>query len=337
MGAKRVAVQLEQLEHVDIARKPVGRKAPVYRQKTLKSSIGCTGVGLHSGRKIALTLNPAAPGTGLVLRRTDLAQPVEFGLSWRNVIDTRMATTVGSNPSASVGTVEHLMAALAGMEIDNAVIEVDGPEIPVMDGSAAPFVFLIECAGTVEQKACRRAIKILRRIAVGDGDASIALTPASAFSITFEIEFETAAIERQQLYVRLVNGTFKNEIAPARTFGFVHDVDRLRQAGLALGGSLENAIVISGDKVLNADGLRFQDEFVRHKILDCIGDLYLAGAPIIGHVHCARSGHALNHALLKALFENANAWTLVELSAGIERASADWAELECEAPRFASA
>ena len=225
-----------------------------------------------------------------------------------------LATTITNESGSSVGTVEHLMAAFAGCGIDNAIVELDGPEVPIMDGSAAPFMFLVECAGSVSQNAARRAILIKKTIRVGNEKNFISLSPASAFGITFAIEFDTSAVERQFLDMQLVNGTFKNEIARARTFGFAHEVDAMRKAGLALGGSLENAIVIEGNTILNEDGLRYKDEFVRHKVLDCIGDLYLAGAPIIGKIDGYRSGHNLNHRLLCALFEDDTSWSYVELT-----------------------
>lgn len=281
----------------------------VLRQRTLKSSIGCTGIGLHSGCKVSMTLNPAAPGTGIRFHRTDVpGSAAIIKADWRNVVDTHMATTVANSDGVSIATVEHLMAALAGCAIDNLIVEVDGPEVPVMDGSAAPFVFLIECAGIVELAESRQAIKVLKPIEVGDGNRSIMLTPAEGFSVSFEIEFDNSSLTRQMLGVELINGNFKTDIARARTFGFEHEVTRLREAGLALGGSLDNAVVISGDTVLNGDGLRYEDEFVRHKILDCIGDLYLAGGPILGHVHAARSGHTMNHRLLEALFADRDSW-----------------------------
>jgi UDP-3-O-[3-hydroxymyristoyl] N-acetylglucosamine deacetylase len=280
------------------------------KQRTLKSSIGCTGIGLHSGNKVSMNLHPADAGTGIIFRRVDrVSGHRDVEASWRNVVDSRMATTVGNDDDVRVATVEHLMAAFAGCAIDNAVVEIDGPEVPIMDGSAAPFVFLIECAGIVEQKARRRAIRILKPVRVGDRRKSITLSPAEDFSVSFAIQFDSAVISAQEFSLQLINGNFKTDIARARTFGFEHEVVRLRKAGLARGGSLDNAVVISGDTVLNGDGLRYRDEFVRHKILDCIGDLYLAGAPIIGHVDGLRSGHTLNHALLEALFEDAKAWT----------------------------
>jgi UDP-3-O-[3-hydroxymyristoyl] N-acetylglucosamine deacetylase len=284
------------------------------QQKTIGASTTCRGVGLHSGREIAMTIHPAAPGVGIAFRRTD----VEAGfipVRWDRVVDTRMATTLANDAGTRVATIEHLMAALAGCEIDNAVIEIDGAEVPVMDGSAAPFVKLIERAGIVEQGARRRAIEVLREIAVGDGDRSLSIAPSKCLEVSFEIDFDSRAIERQIHSARIVNGTFKSDIASARTFGFYEDVDALRRAGLALGGSLDNAIVIRDGRVMNPGGLRFADEFVRHKILDCIGDLYLAGAPILGRVHGVRSGHALHHLLLETLFADGDAWRMVDAPA----------------------
>ena len=295
------------------------------RQKTLRRPTGCAGIGLHSGKRIALSLSPAAPDTGVVIRRRDLARAHDIAVRWSNVVDTRMATTLGNADGVRVGTVEHLMAALAGCEIDNAVIEVDGPEVPVMDGSAAPFVQLIEGAGTVEQHRRRRAIQVLKPVEVGDDRRSVAIEPASLFEVSFEIEFDSPAIARQRFGACIVNGTFRDEIAGARTFGFAEDVGALRAAGLALGGSLDNAIVILDGKVLNKGGLRFADEFVRHKVLDCVGDLYLAGAPLIGRVHGVCSGHTLHHRLLAALFADASAWCYVDArDTGHAPAAPDW-------------
>ena len=282
-------------------------------QRTLSSSVRCAGIGLHSGKAVEMSIGPAEPGSGITLRRTDVANGGAFiPMNWRYIVDSRLATTVGNDYGITVSTVEHLMAALAGCQIDNAIVEVDGPELPIMDGSAGPFVAMIERAGMRIQDAPRRMIRVDKRVAVGDHEKSLSLTPSRGFSLSFEIDFDQSSISRQKLAIHMENGAFKSDIAVARTFGFAHEVDRLRSVGLALGGSLDNAIVIEGDRVLNEDGLRFQDEFVRHKILDCIGDLYLAGAPIIGHVHGARSGHGLNHALLRALFEDDDAWSYVE-------------------------
>lgn len=282
------------------------------RQRTLKSSISCNGVGLHSGTRVTMTLHPGAPDSGIVFRRTDIAgNGAVIPALWANVSDTRMNTCISNEAGVSVRTIEHLMSALAGMQIDNAAIDISGPEVPVMDGSAAPFLFLIECAGVVEQDSPRRAIKILKRVTVTEGDKMAVLTPSSGFSLRFEIDFDSAAIARQECFVTLSAGSFKSEIARARTFGFEHEVTQLRAAGLARGGSLNNAVVISGDKVMNEDGLRYEDEFVRHKVLDAIGDLYLAGAPILGHFDGVRSGHALNNRLLREVFADSAAWTYV--------------------------
>ncbi len=286
---------------------------PAIEQRTLLSTARCVGIGLHSGKSVEMVICPAEPGTGMTLRRTDIANGGSFiPLNWRHIVDSRLATTVGNHFGVTVSTVEHLMAALAGCQIDNAIIEVDGPELPIMDGSAGPFVAMIEQAGTQVQNAPRRMIRVDKRIVVGDHEKSLSLTPARNFSLSFEIDFDSSSISRQKLAILVDDEAFKSDIAGARTFGFAHEVDQLRRVGLALGGSLDNAIVIDGDHVLNKEGLRFQDEFVRHKILDCIGDLYLAGAPIIGHVHGARSGHSLNHALLQALFEDDDAWSYIE-------------------------
>ena len=288
----------------------------MIKQKTLKTEIGCTGIALHSGRKTALTLKPAEENFGIRICRTDLFNGArEIVVDWRNVVDTRLATTVGNDHGATVSTIEHLMAALAGCEIDNVLIEVDGPEIPIMDGSAAPFVFLLECAGKVEQKALRTAIKILKTVTVGDDTRSLTISPSDEFSLDFEIDFDSSAIDCQERVFAGTGENFKSDIARARTFGFEQEVDAMRDAGLALGGSLDNAVVISDDKVLNEDGLRYDDEFVRHKILDCVGDLYLAGGPVIGAVRASRSGHALNNELLRAIFADDDAWTRIDASA----------------------
>ena len=287
--------------------------AGVTKQKTLKTQIDCAGVALHSGCKTTLTLKPAEKNFGIRICRTDLFNGArEIAANWQTVVDTRLATTVGNNHGAKVSTIEHLMAALAGCEIDNVLIEVDGPEIPIMDGSSAPFVFLIECAGVVEQDATRKAIKILKRVTVGDDQHSLTISPSDEFSLDFEIDFKSSAIDCQERAFIRTGENFKKDIARARTFGFKQEVDALREAGLALGGSLDNAIVISGDKVVNEDGLRYHDEFVRHKILDCIGDLYLAGGPVIGAVRASRSGHALNNQLLRAVFADEAAWAKVD-------------------------
>ena len=285
-----------------------GSPGPV-EQSTLESPVGCRGVGLHSGRDLSIELRPATPDTGIVLRRIDIANGgALIPVTWRNVVDSHLSTTVGNAYGVTVSTIEHLMAAFAGCGIDNAVVELDGPEVPILDGSAAPFVRLVERAGIARQKAPRRAIEVRKRVAVEDGDGAMSLTPAPVLSIDFEIDFDSAGVGPQQREFHADGGTFVSDIARARTFGFAHQVEELRAAGLALGGSLDNAIVIHDGRVLNRGGLRYRDELVRHKILDCVGDLYLAGGPILGRVHATRSGHALNHALLRALFADDDAW-----------------------------
>lgn len=297
-------------------------------QQTLKTSIHCSGIGLHSGQKAAMSLYPAAVGTGIVFRRRDLAgEAAEIRALYGNVSDTRLCTTLANAQGVSVRTVEHLLAALAGCEIDNIVIELDGPEVPIMDGSSEPFVFLIECAGIAEQDMPRRAIKILKPIAAQIGGATAQIEPSPTFSIQLGIAFDNPLIGEQELGVRITSDIFKTEICRARTFGFIEDVQALRQAGLAQGGSLDNAIVVSGDAILNDGGLRYRDEFVRHKVLDSIGDLYLAGAPLIGRFSGQRVGHQVNNLLLRTLFANADAWSYVPMTELLEQeAAANWDE-----------
>lgn len=291
------------------------RNTRSLRQQTVKTAIHCSGVGLHSGAKVAMTLHPGAADSGIVFRRSDLPGQPELSANWRHAVETPLCTTLRDG-TMQVATIEHLMAALSGMGIDNAVVELDGPEVPIMDGSAAPFVFLIECAGIREQTRARRAIRILKPVTVSDERRSGTLAPAShGFSVVFDIDFDSAVIARQSWSVALSRAVFKRDIARARTFGFLHEVDSLREAGLARGGSLDNAVVISGDGILNEGGLRFEDEFVRHKVLDSIGDLYLAGAPIIGRFEGYRAGHALNLRLLAALFADESAWEWSEVTA----------------------
>jgi UDP-3-O-[3-hydroxymyristoyl] N-acetylglucosamine deacetylase len=292
-------------------------------QRTLKTSIGCRGIGLHSGRKVSLTLRPAPAGSGIVFRRVDAGGDIRA--SWENTVEAPLCTVLSNGEGIEVATVEHLMAALAGSEIDNAVVEIDGPEVPIMDGSAAPFVFLIECAGTVEQDMARRAIKILKAIGIDDDGVSAALVPDHGFSMSFEIDFDNPLIRRQDRMVAIDGVAFKTELSRARTFGMLDDVARLQAAGLARGGSLDNAVVISGDRVLNAGGLRYADEFVRHKLLDAYGDLYLAGGPIIGHFRGTRSGHAHNRRLLAALFADPDAWCVTTLARNGAFAAPEWA------------
>lgn len=287
-------------------------------QKTLKSAISCSGVALHSGAKVSMTLKPAGIDHGIVFRRTDIGgKGAIIPARWDHVVDTRLCTVVGNGEGVAVSTIEHLMAALAGCGIDNAEIEINGPEVPVMDGSAEPFVFLVECAGVQDQGAARRGVRVLKPVVVDGGASGVAaLYPADSFSVGFEIDFESTLVGRQVISLGLVNGTFKKELARARTFGFLHEVEQLWANGFARGGSLENAVVVSGDKVMNEDGLRYEDEFVRHKALDAIGDLYTAGAPIIGRFDGRCSGHALTNRLLRQLFADRDAWCYDAVSVG---------------------
>jgi len=283
-------------------------------QRTLKTRIGSRGVGLHSGQKVTMRLLPAAPDTGIVFRRTDAG--AEIPATWVNTIESPRCTVLSNGEGITVGTVEHLMAALAGAEIDNVIVELDGPEVPIMDGSSAPFLFLIECAGLIEQDAARRAIKVLKPVSVSKEGATATLSPDHGFSMSFEISFANPLIRRQDICVVFDAATFKAELSRARTFGLLDEVDRLRAAGFGRGGSLDNVVVVSGDHILNAGGLRYADEFVRHKLLDAFGDLYLAGGPIIGRFRGMRSGHAHTRHLLAALFADAEAWRYTNLSRG---------------------
>ncbi len=285
-----------------------------FYQHTLKNSIHCSGVGLHTGRKLTMSLHAADVNSGIIFRRTDvLGSGREIAARYDSVGDTRLCTTLHNKDGVSVGTVEHLMSALAGCEIDNAVVELSGPEVPIMDGSAEPFVFLIECAGVVKQKAPRRAIQILRRIDIRHENSDVSLEPWNGFSINLGIDFKHPLIGRQELALDLSSTSFKTEICRARTFGLLQEVETMRTAGFARGGSLDNAVVVSADGVMNEDGLRYADEFVRHKVLDCIGDLYLLGGPIQGRFSGRRSGHSINNLLLRALMTDHSAWRLVEM------------------------
>ena len=282
-------------------------------KRTLKVAIPCTGIGVHSGQRVSVTLRPAEPGTGIILRRTDLG--VDIPARYDHVADTRLSTTLGlpDRPEARVGTVEHLVAALAGCRVADCIVEVDGPEIPILDGSSAPWVFLMDCAGFADQGRAT-AIEVLRPVRVAEGKAFAELRPKSGPGLTLamSIAFDAAAIGRQALTVDLSEAVFRHDLAPARTFGLAHEVAALRSAGLARGGTLRNAVVVDGARVLTPGGLRMPDEFVRHKLLDAVGDLALAGAPLTGRFIGHRSGHALNNRLLRALFASPANWRLVE-------------------------
>jgi UDP-3-O-[3-hydroxymyristoyl] N-acetylglucosamine deacetylase len=281
----------------------------MLKQRTLKSLIRATGVGLHSGEKVTMTLRPAQPDTGIVFRRVDLAQPVDIRADAHSVTDTRLCSTLEANGS-KVGTVEHLMSALAGLGIDNCYVDLSGSEVPIMDGSASPFVFLIQSAGIEEQPVAKRYIRVKKTVEVRDGDKWAKLEPFAGYKLSFSIVFDHPVLDKsaQSVTVDFAETSYAKEVARARTFGFMQDVETLRSNGLALGGSLENAIVMDEFRVLNSDGLRYADEFVKHKLLDAIGDLYLAGHPLIGAFSAHKSGHALNNQLLRALFAAEDAW-----------------------------
>nr|WP_294524257.1 UDP-3-O-acyl-N-acetylglucosamine deacetylase [uncultured Rhodopila sp.] len=290
-----------------------------WRQRTLKAAIGCVGIGVHSGKRVNLTLRPAPADHGIVFRRIDLGHDV--AARFENVSDTRMCTSLAdpAMPSARIGTVEHIMAALSGMNIDNALIEVDGPEIPILDGSSAPFLFLIDCAGIAEQDAPRQVIEVRETIRVSAGAAWAELRPLGpsarsaqpVLEMDLSIDFAALAIGRQSCSLRLTPQSFRHQIAAARTFAQAEEVEQLRAAGLALGGSLENAIVVDGAEILNVGGLRMESEFANHKMLDAVGDLALAGGPLHARFVAHRTGHELNNRLLRALFADADAWRMV--------------------------
>ena len=299
-------------------------------QHTLKHRISCTGVGLHSGKRVAMTLRPALAGTGIVFQRTDV--PGDAGripALWDRVCDTTLCSNISNDQGTRVATVEHLMAALAGCEVDNVVVELDGPEVPIMDGSAAPFVFLIECAGLVAQDAARRSVRIVKEVSVEDGERHVRLAPGEGWSMSLEIDFDNPHVARQTHRFEINGLTFKDELCRARTFGFQTDIEEMRNRGLARGGSLRNAVVVGEKGVINKGGLRYEDEFVRHKALDAVGDLYLAGAPIVGSYQGVRAGHGLNNALLRTLFADGEAWEMIEASRGDDGISAQgWTEVD---------
>ncbi|MFW2372031.1 MAG: UDP-3-O-acyl-N-acetylglucosamine deacetylase [Gammaproteobacteria bacterium] len=279
-------------------------------QRTLSQSISYVGIGLHTGKNVNMVIKPAKENSGINFLRKDIKTADNLiPALWYNVVDTTMSTVLGNNDGITIGTVEHLMAALLGCGVDNALVEIDGPEVPIMDGSAAPFVSVIEKIGTFSQSACRNAIWIHRPVEVRDGDKYSILMPSSTPRITVEIDFKDSAIGSQTHSVTLINGEFRHDIARARTFGFASDIKQLQHNGLAKGGSLKNAILVDGGKIVNEEGLRYDNEFVRHKILDALGDLALVGVPIIGHIYARKPGHKLNNALIRQLIDSPDAWS----------------------------
>ncbi len=289
---------------------------PMIQQRTLKSLTRAVGVGLHSGQRVELTLRPAAPDSGIVFRRVDLADAPEIRVSPQAVTETRLASTLSAG-GAKVHTVEHLMSACAGLGVDNMYVDITAEEVPILDGSAASFVFLLQNAGIVIQNAARRFVRIKSAVEVREGTGAQAkwarLLPYNGYKLGFEIDFNHPAVDStgQRVEFDLGAGNYAKDIARARTFGFTKDVEMMRANGLAMGGGLDNAIVMDDYKVLNAGGLRYDDEFVKHKILDAMGDLYLLGHPLLAHYEARRSGHALNNALLRALLDQPAAWEMV--------------------------
>jgi UDP-3-O-[3-hydroxymyristoyl] N-acetylglucosamine deacetylase len=284
----------------------------MIKQRTLRSKVRTVGVGLHSGEKVALELRPAAPDTGIVFARADLAAAVQERAQASSVVDTRLSTCIQVG-AARISTIEHLMSAFAGLGIDNAYVEVGGPEVPIMDGSAGPFVFLIQSAGIEEQRAFKRFIRISRPVEVRDGDKWVRFEPYHGFRISFTIEYRhpVFATGQQSVCVDFAHTSYIEQVARARTYGFMQDVEFMRAQGLGLGGSLDNAIVMDEHRVLNNDGLRYDNEFVKHKVLDAIGDLYLLGHPVIGAYSAHKSGHAMNNRLLQQLLAEPQAYEVV--------------------------
>jgi UDP-3-O-[3-hydroxymyristoyl] N-acetylglucosamine deacetylase len=278
-------------------------------QRTLRNSVTCSGIGLHSGRSVRMSIHAAPAGSGIRFIRTDLSgDKAIIPADWRQVCDLPLCTALSNDAGTQVATVEHVMAALAGCRIDNAEVAVDAPELPIMDGSAAPFLFLIECAGTVKQPAPRRAVAVRKPVVINDAERHVALHPAEEFSLDVEVDYDSCNLTRQSYSGRVTADGFRAEIARARTYGFLADAEALRAAGLAQGASLDNAVVMSDGKVLNEGGLRYPNELARHKALDVIGDLALAGAPLLARFEGRRSGHKLHHRLLAELFADSEAW-----------------------------
>ncbi|MDO6388364.1 UDP-3-O-acyl-N-acetylglucosamine deacetylase [Uliginosibacterium sp. 31-12] len=284
----------------------------MIRQRTLKAVVKATGVGLHGGKRVEMTLRPAAPDTGIVFRRVDLTPPVDLFCDPYAVVDTRMCSGLQKD-GAKIGTVEHLMSALAGLGVDNCYVDVDAPEIPILDGSAAPFVFLLQSVGFELQDAPKRFLRVKKAVEYVEGDKSVRLLPHDGFKLSFAIHFNHPAIDgtATEVTVDFANQSYSRDVARARTFGFVQDLEVLIGMGLAQGGSLDNAIVLDEYKILNPDGLRYADEFVKHKVLDAIGDLYLCGHPLLAHYVANKSGHALNNQILRVLLEDKEAWEIV--------------------------
>ncbi|HQR51760.1 MAG TPA: UDP-3-O-acyl-N-acetylglucosamine deacetylase [Burkholderiales bacterium] len=291
----------------------------MIRQRTLQREVTATGVGLHTGEKVKLVLGPAAPDSGIVFRRIDLDPVVEIEANPYAVGDTRLSSCLVKE-AAQVSTVEHLMSALAGLGVDNVRVDLTGPEIPILDGSSAPFVYLIQSAGIEAQPTPKRFVRVLRPVEVRQGDKFVRFDPFEGYRLDFSIDFNHPAFDSagNHVVIDFAGSSYVKEVSRARTFGFMSDVEMMRSQGLALGGSLNNAIVMDEYRILNADGLRYANEFVKHKILDAIGDLYLLGHPVIGSYTAYKSGHALNNALLRKLLENKDSWELVSFGEAVQ-------------------
>ena len=303
----------------------------MIKQRTLRNEIKATGVGLHSGQKVFMTLKPAPVDSGIVFRRTDMNPVAEIHATAENVGETTLSTTLIEN-GAKVSTVEHLLSAMAGLGIDNAIVEVSAPEVPIMDGSAGPFVFLIQSAGIEEQNAPKKFIRIKKELQVEDGDKTARLLPFDGFKVSFKIDFDHPVFRNRKVDAEIdfSSTSFVKEVSRARTFGFMHEVEYLRSQGLAKGGSFDNAIIVDEYRILNEDGLRYDDEFVKHKILDAIGDLYLLGHSLIGEFSAYKSGHALNNQTLRALLKQPECWEFVTFE------DKDTAPISYAAPALAS-
>lgn len=281
-------------------------------QKTISSKISCNSVGLHSGKKVTMTLLPAPCDSGIIFRRVDLQKGKnEIKANYKNVTTTNLGTTIANEHGAEVLTIEHLMAAIWGSGIDNLIVELDSPEIPIMDGSSKAFIFLIECAGIVSQEKNRQIIEIMKKVRATEGDKFVEVEPSKDFSVDLEIDFQNKKIGKQKFHYHSDFTSFKNDISNARTFCLKEEIEHMHKIGLAKGGDLNNAIVVDGENVVNESGLRYDDEFVRHKVLDFIGDIYLAGNYIIGHFNAGKTGHKMNNLILKKIFEDKENWRLV--------------------------
>ncbi len=284
----------------------------IISQKTISSEASCSGIGIHSGSKVSMKLIPAEINSGIIFKRTDV-EPAKSTVraNYKNVVTTNLGTTIANEFAVKISTIEHLMAAIWGSGIDNLIIEIDNQEVPIMDGSSEPFIFLIECAGITVQEAPRQIIEITKKVRVEDGDKFIEVEPAKEFAVDFYIDFNHKQIQQQKFSYHSTFASFKNDVCMARTFGFKNEIEYLNKNGLAKGGSLDNAIVIGDDGIINEGGLRYENEFARHKTLDFIGDIYLAGHYILGHFNVSKSGHGLNNKMLHQLLADESAWKLI--------------------------